>query len=98
MNDKIKYIIPAGAKIRPSESGHYNFWYPHSEQEYEAIESFFGEPMRWSGSEEWEAVLVNVSEAEIYKSPIKVVWVEKQIIKDIEGKFYLKKRLEKRGN
>ncbi len=54
--------------------------------------------MRWSGSDEWEAVLVNVSEAEIYKSPIKVVWVEKQIIKDIEGKFYLKKRLEKRGN
>ena len=39
-------------------------------------------------------VMVSADKAITYKSPIKVLWVKKQIIKDIEGMFYLRKGLE----
>ena len=92
MTEKIKYVIPAGSKIRPSQIGYYNFWYPHESDEYEAVASFSVEPMLWRGSDEWQAVMVSAVEANTYKSPIKVLWVKKQIIKDIEGRFYLKRQ------
>tara|TARA_A200000159_G_scaffold162829_2_gene187569 strand:- start:3941 stop:4228 length:288 start_codon:yes stop_codon:yes gene_type:complete len=92
MKEKIKYVIPAGSKVRPSQTGYYNFWYPHENDEYEAVESFCVEPISWRGSEEWQAVVVNAMEANVYKSPIKVVWVKRQIIKDIEGRFYLNRQ------
>lgn len=94
MKDKITYIIPAGVAIRPSQVGYYNFWYPHMELEFQSVESFVAQPMLWTGSDEWDAVLVSADEANIYKSPIKVLWVKKQVIKDIEGMFYLRKSLE----
>lgn len=94
MKDKIKYIIPAGTAIRPSQVGYYNFWYPHMDLEFESYESFVVEPMSWTGSDEWAAVMVSADKAITYKSPIKVLWVKKQIIKDIEGMFYLRKGLE----
>ena len=96
MNDDITYLIPAGSKVKPSQVGYYNFWYPHTEYEYEAFHSFVGQPLYWTGSDEWDAVLVNIEEAKAYKSPIKVVWVKKEIIKDIKKKFYLKKGLVKK--
>lgn len=94
MNDKITYVIPAGSKIRPSQIGYYNFWYPHMDDEYEAVESFVGKPLGWTGSDEWDAVLVTADEANTYKSPIKVLWVKKEIIKHIKGMFYLRRDLK----
>ena len=96
MEEKVKYVIPAGSEVRPSQIGYYNFWYPHMEDEYEAVESFVAFPLGWTGSNEWDAVLVTAEQANTYKSPIKVVWVKKEIIKDIKKMFYLRKSLEEK--
>lgn len=95
MNDKI--TIPAGAKIRPSVSGYYNFWYPSEEEEYEAPISFDCQRLRWTGSGDWDAVLVSPEQARNYNSPIKVIWVKKDIIKNIQRELVFRTRMRGKG-
>ena len=94
-----QYRVPSGVRIKPSQLGHYNFWYPHENQEYVSEDSFVCEELLWRGSEEWQAVLVSPEQASAYQSPIRVLWVEKNLFKDMvmapKKRELLKKRADK---
>lgn len=92
-----KYRVPLGSRIKPSQSGHYNFWYPHDSEEYVSEQSFMCEELSWRGSQEWQAVMVSPEEANIYRSPIRVLWVEKSLFKDIVSAPVKRERLKKRA-
>ena len=93
-----KYRVPVGAQIKPSQIGHYNFWYPHENQEYISVSSFMCEQMLWRGSDEWEAVLVSPTEAKAYQSPIRVVWVKKSLFNDMVMAPNKREHLKKRAD
>tara|TARA_B100000424_G_scaffold267484_1_gene260494 strand:- start:935 stop:1237 length:303 start_codon:yes stop_codon:yes gene_type:complete len=93
-----KYRVPVGARIKPSQIGHYNYWYPHEEKEYVSDSSFMCERMMWRGSDNWEAVLVTVEDAKAYQSPIRVVWVEKSLFNDMAKAPYIREQLKKRAD
>ena len=93
-----KYRVPVGARIKPSQIGHYNYWYPHEEQEYISDSSFMCEQMQWRGSNNWEAVLVTAEDARLYQSPIRVVWVEKSLFSDMAKAPHRREQLKKRAS
>lgn len=93
-----KYRVPVGARIKPSQIGHYNFWYPHEKQEYISSSSFMCEQMSWRGSDEWEAVLVTADDAKTYQSPIRVVWVEKSLFNDMVKAPHKREQLKMRAD
>ncbi len=93
-----KYRVPTGAKIKPSQIGHYNFWYPSEKQVYVSSDSFICERLDWQGSGDWQAVKVDAEQAKAYHSPIKVLWVEKNLFKDMVKAPHIRSQLKKRGN
>ena len=92
------YNIPLGAKVRPSQIGYYNFWYPDEEQEFILEKKTSCEHLNWSGSDKWTAVLVSAEDARLYKSPIRVVWVEKDLFNDVRSAPIIRERLKARAN
>jgi len=90
------YRVPKGSRIRPSQLGYYNFWYPDDAQEYVSEESLICEHMLWRGSETWEAVMVTTEQAKAYGSPIRVVWIEKSLFKDMARAPIRRETLKKR--
>lgn len=97
--EKNQYRVPSGVRIRPSERGHYNFWYPCEKREYVSSASFVCEQLMWRGSDQWQAILVSPEDAIAYESPIRVLWVEKNLFKDMVRapikRGLLKKRADK---
>ena len=96
--DKSQYRVPSGVRIRPSQIGHYNFWYPHEKQEFVSTDSFVCEELLWRGSDEWQAVLVSKEQASTYQSPIRVLWVEKALFKDMVLAPAKREMLKKRAD
>jgi len=93
-----KYRVPAGVKIRPSQVGHYNFWYPHEKQEYVSGDSFVCEGLSWQGSGNWQAIAVSFEEAITYHSPIRVLWVEKNLFKNMRKAPLIREQLKARAD
>jgi len=93
-----KYRVPLGARVKPSQIGHYNFWYPSEKHEYVSSDSFICEKVEWQGSANWQAILVTAEQAKAYRSPIKVLWVEKNLFKDMVMAPRIRSRLKERGN
>jgi hypothetical protein len=92
-----KYRVPAGVKIRPSQIGHYNFWYPHEKQEYVSVDSFICDALGWHGSDDWQAIAVSSDNAVVYHSPIKVLWVQKSLFKDMRKAPLIREQLKARA-
>jgi hypothetical protein len=91
-----KYRIPAGTEVKPSALGYYNFWYPDEKKVFFARESLNIQPLNWGGSDTWSAVYVNPDTANNYESPIKVLWVRKNLLKDIIRAPAVREVLKKR--
>lgn len=96
--EKNQYRVPTGVRIRPSELGYYNFWYPHEKQEYVSASSFVCEQLLWRGSDKWQAVLVSSEDATAYRSPIRVLWVEKNLFTDMKRAPIRRGILKERAN
>ena len=93
-----KYRVPAGVRVKPSQAGHYNFWYPHEKNEFDSSDSFACVNMGWQGSDAWHAIGVSAEDANTYHSPIKVLWVEKSLFKDMQKAPLVRERLKSRAN
>ena len=92
------YKAPKGIKVRPSEVGHYNFWYPHEKNEGISSSSFVFETMSWWGSDNWKPIKVSPELAKKYSSPIRVIWIEADIYKKIVAAPLIRDSLKKRAN
>ena len=93
-----QYRVPTGVRVKPSQAGYYNFWYPHDNEEFLSSESFLCERLLWRGSVEWQAILVSPTEANTYQSPIRVLWVEKNLFKDMVEAPIKREILKKRAD
>jgi hypothetical protein len=93
-----KYKVPSGAKVRPSQIGHYNFWYPHDHKETVSTASIICEQLPWYGSTAWQAVRVSLDDATQYDSPIKVLWVEKKLFNDVVKAPFIRGQLKTRAD
>ena len=91
------YKAPKGIKIKPSEVGHYNFWYPHEKHEDTSSSSFMFETMPWWGSQKWKPIKVSPDLAKNYNSPICVIWIEADIYKKIMAAPVIRESLKKRA-
>lgn len=91
------YKAPKGIKIKPSEVGHYNFWYPHAQMEDVSIRSFVFEKMPWWGSSKWKPIKVSPELAKNFNSPIRVIWIEADIYKKIVAAPDIREGLKKRA-
>ena len=92
------YRAPKGIKVKPSEIGYYNYWYPHVEEESVSRESFVFEGLFWRGSSEWKAVRVSKELAKDYNSPICVIWIEADMYKRIITAPKTREDLKQRAN
>tara|TARA_R100001082_G_scaffold98978_1_gene67482 strand:- start:412 stop:711 length:300 start_codon:yes stop_codon:yes gene_type:complete len=91
-----QYRLPKGAEIKPSAIGYYNYWYPDEKRVFFTQEHMNVTPLGWRGSDKWDAVFVTEDTASKYESPIKVLWIRKELLKNIirapKVREFLKKR------
>ena len=75
-------VLPVGTEVRASEIGYYEFWYPSKISHFlsEEIHAEMAPPngARLSTTGEWMPVVVSVSTAKNYGSPIRVLWVREK--------------------
>lgn len=78
---RTKVSIRQGARYAISQIGYYNFWYPSDSEAEQGFleEKIDGEILTWQcGGKNWTPVLVTEEVARKYKSPIKVLWIDKE--------------------
>tara|TARA_A100001515_G_C4591554_1_gene216146 strand:- start:3166 stop:3402 length:237 start_codon:yes stop_codon:yes gene_type:complete len=73
--------IRALSQVKPSQIGHYNFYYPCT-REFTSVEEIEGSRLPWTGGGEYVAVHVEHKIAKIFESPVNVIWVKKESIQD----------------
>ena len=75
--DEIVTLVK-GTKIKISQSGYYNFWYPSHEQDFDIfLEGDVSAVLiDWrGGGDKWEPYRITAETARKYGSPIKVIWI-----------------------
>tara|TARA_R100000152_G_C6769935_1_gene195929 strand:- start:1375 stop:1689 length:315 start_codon:yes stop_codon:yes gene_type:complete len=92
-----EYRLPKGTEVKPSAIGYYNYWYPDEKRVFLTQESLKVEPIRWTGSNDWGAVYVSADTANKYESPIKVLWVRKNLLRDMTRAPKVREFLKKRA-
>ena len=73
--------LPKGTKIKISQIGYYNYWYPSHDQDFDIFleEDISAVKVDWrGGGDKWEPYRVTAETARKYGSPIKVIWITKQ--------------------
>ena len=92
-----EYRLPKGTEIKPSVIGYYNYWYPDEKRVFFTQEHVRVKPLRWTGSDKWDAVFVTADTANKYESPIKVLWVRKELLRNIIRAPKVREVLKKRA-
>jgi len=65
--------ITKGTKCRPSVRGHYNFYYPDTNQEYELSMSIEVNRLSWTGYDGYKAFEIMSPKDYL---PMKVLWIK----------------------
>jgi len=71
--------IKALSTIKPSQKGHYNFYYPCT-REFTSVDEIQGSRLSWTGGGEFVAIKVQQEVAQRFESPVNVIWVTKESI------------------